>query len=245
MIAEEFRNGGNCVIRLRAEKAPGLCKPVQGPFCGCRGFADACPASLRWPTLVAAKERKSPASPRSIATISTRQLAIEDSRAEIVDAHACVLCDGRKLSARIILISTGGAQCSNGYSGAEYAIIERNFRFPALQAYADCWRRLYRGRVRAIFARSARTSRLLRARKCVRVFDDDLRLGVRDGLAHAGSNFIRHAAHTHRKDANRYHVSLTRRVARSEQVMIATGRRPNTKGLGLNRLASPAIVLAR
>jgi glutathione reductase (NADPH) len=71
----------------------------------------------------------------------------------------------------------------------------------------------------------------------LRGFDDDLRLGVRDGLAHAGVKLHFGMLPTRiEKTPTGYHVSLTRGESLdAEQVMIATGRRPNTKGLGLEQ----------
>jgi len=134
------------------------------------------PASFDWPTLVAAKEKEiSRLSAIYRNNLDKAGVAIEDSRAEIVDAHGVrLIADGRKLSARIILISTGGAPVLEpDIPGREYAITsnEKFSIFRHCKAYADCWRRLYRGRVRCDF-RAARHGRhaCYARRKCVARF---------------------------------------------------------------------------
>jgi len=81
------------------------------------------------------RRRKSPAL-RDLSQQSRQAgVAIEDSRAEIVDAHGVrLIADGRKLSARIILISTGGAPVLEpDIPGREYAITSNEiFDLPAL-----------------------------------------------------------------------------------------------------------------
>jgi glutathione reductase (NADPH) len=201
------------------------------------------PASFDWPTLVAAKEKEiSRLSAIYRNNLDKAGVAVEDSRAEIVDAHGVrLIADGRKLSARIILISTGGAPVLEpDIPGREYAITSNEiFDLPALPK-----RMLIVGggyiavEFAAILARLGTDVTLVtRGENVLRGFDDDLRLGVRDGLAHAGVKLHFGMLPTRiEKTPTGYHVSLTRGESLdAEQVMIATGRRPNTKGLGLEQ----------
>jgi len=245
MIAEEFRIGGTCVIRgCVPKKLLVYASRFKDHFVDAAGFGwTLAPASFDWPTLVAAKEKEiSRLSAIYRNNLDKAGVAVEDSRAEIVDAHGVrLIADGRKLSARIILISTGGAPVLEpDVPGREYAITSNEiFDLPALPK-----RMLIVGggyiavEFAAIFARLGTDVTLVtRGENVLRGFDDDLRLGVRDGLAHAGVKLHFGMLPTRiEKTPTGYHVSLTRGESLdAEQVMIATGRRPNTKGLGLEQ----------
>jgi glutathione reductase (NADPH) len=245
MIAEEFRIGGTCVIRgCVPKKLLVYASRFKDHFVDAAGFGwTLAPASFDWRTLVAAKEKEiSRLSAIYRNNLDKAGVAIEDSRAEIVDAHGVrLIADGRKLSARIILISTGGAPVLEpDIPGREYAITSNEiFDLPALPK-----RMLIVGggyiavEFAAIFARLGTDVTLVtRGENVLRGFDDDLRLGVRDGLAHAGVKLHFGMLPTRiEKTPTGYHVSLTRGESLdAEQVMIATGRRPNTKGLGLEQ----------
>ena len=245
MIAEEFRIGGTCVIRgCVPKKLLVYASRFKDHFVDAAGFGwTLAPASFDWPTLVAAKEKEiSRLSAIYRNNLDKAGVAVEDSRAEIVDAHGVrLIADGRKLSARIILISTGGAPVLEpDIPGREYAITSNEiFDLPALPK-----RMLIVGggyiavEFAAIFARLGTDITLVtRGENVLRGFDDDLRLGVREGLAHAGVKLHFGMLPTRiEKTPTGYHVSLTRgELLDAEQVMIATGRRPNTKGLGLEQ----------
>ncbi len=245
MIAEEFRIGGTCVIRgCVPKKLLVYASRFKDHFVDAAGFGwTLAPASFDWPALVAAKEKEiSRLSAIYRNNLDKAGVAIEDSRAEIVDAHGVrLIADGRQMSARIILISTGGAPVLEpDIPGREYAITSNEiFDLPALPK-----RMLIVGggyiavEFAAIFARLGTDVTLVtRGENVLRGFDDDLRLGVRDGLAHAGVKLHFGMLPTRiEKTPTGYHVSLTRGESLdAEQVMIATGRRPNTKGLGLEQ----------
>ena len=145
-----------------------------------------------------------------------------------------LVADGRRLSAKIILISTGGAPVLEpDIPGREYAITSNEvFDLPSLPK-----RMLIVGggyiavEFAAIFARLGTEVFLaVRGENVLRGFDDDLRCGVRDGLAHAGVKLHFGMQPTRiEKTAAGYHVSLTKGALLDvEQVMLATGRRPNT-----------------
>ncbi|MGO9238069.1 MAG: glutathione-disulfide reductase [Methylocella sp.] len=245
MIAEEFRIGGTCVIRgCVPKKLLVYASRFKDHFVDAAGFGwTLAPASFDWPALVAAKEKEiSRLSAIYRNNLDKAGVAIEDSRAEIVDAHGVrLIADGRQMSARIILISTGGAPVLEpDIPGREYAITSNEiFDLPALPK-----RMLIVGggyiavEFAAIFARLGTDVTLVtRGENVLRGFDDDLRLGVRDGLAHAGVKLHFGMLPTRiEKTPTGYHVSLTRGESLdAEQVMIATGRRPNTKRLGLEQ----------
>ena len=245
MIAEEFRIGGTCVIRgCVPKKLMVYASRFKDDFEDAAGFGwTLAPPSFDWPKLVAAKEKEiSRLSAIYRTNLDKAGVAIEDSRAEIEDAHRVrLVADGRKVSARIILIGTGAAPVLEpDIPGREHAITSNEiFDLPALPK-----RLLIVGggyiavEFASIFARLGTEVLLVtRGENVLRGFDEDLRIGVRDGLAHAGVklNFGMRPTSIE-KIPTGYRVSLTKGASLdADQVMIATGRRPNTNGLGLEK----------
>jgi glutathione reductase (NADPH) len=245
MIAEEFRIGGTCVIRgCVPKKLMVYASRFKDHFADAAGFGwTLAQASFDWPKLVAAKEKEiCRLSAIYRANLDKAGVAVEDSRAEIEDAH-CVrlLADGRKVSTRIILISTGAVPVLEpDIPGREFAITSNEiFDLPSLpKSMLIIGGGYIAVEFAAIFARlGTDVSLATRGENVLRGFDDDLRVGVRDGLANAGVklHFGLQPARIEKTTAD-YHVSLTKGTSLDAgQVMIATGRRPNTTGLGLEK----------
>jgi glutathione reductase (NADPH) len=245
MIAEEFRIGGTCVIRgCVPKKLMVYASRYKDHFADAAGFGwTLAEASFDWQKLVAAKEKEiSRLSAIYRDNLDKAGVAVEYSRATIEDAH-CVrlLADGRKVSARIILISTGAAPVLEpDVPGREYAITSNEvFDLPELPN-----RMLIVGggyiavEFASIFARlGTKVFVAVRGENVLRGFDADMRIGVRDGLAEAGVKLNFGMLPTRiEKSPTGYRVSLTKGGRfDADQVMIATGRRPNTPGLGLEK----------
>ncbi|WGJ14592.1 glutathione-disulfide reductase [Methylocapsa sp. D3K7] len=246
MIAEEFRVGGTCVIRgCVPKKLLVYASRFKDHFDDAAGFGwTLTGASFDWRKLVAAKENEiSRLSAIYRSNLSKAGVAVVDGRAIIEDAHRVrLMADDRKSSAKIILISTGGAPVLEpDIPGREYAITSNEvFDLPSLPK-----RMLIVGggyiavEFASIFARFGTEILLaVRGENVLRGFDDDLRSGVRDGLVHAGVK-LHFGTQPVRieKTAAGIHVSLTKGESLDvEQVMLATGRRPNTAGLGLEKV---------
>ncbi|MGH6840689.1 MAG: FAD-dependent oxidoreductase, partial [Methylocella sp.] len=111
MIAEEFRIGGTCVIRgCVPKKLMVFASRYKDHFEDAAGFGwELAEPSFDWQKLVAAKEKEiSRLSAIYRGNLEKAGIAIEDSRATIEDLHSVrLLADGRTVSAKIILISTG------------------------------------------------------------------------------------------------------------------------------------------
>jgi len=245
MIAEEFRVGGTCVIRgCVPKKLMVYASRFKDHFEDAAGFGWALARpSFDWPKLVAAKEKEiSRLSGIYRSNLEKAGVTIEDSRAEIEDAHTVrLLADGRKVSAKFILISTGAVPVLEpDIPGREYAITSNEiFDLASLPK-----RLLIVGggyiavEFASIFTRlGTDVSLVARGENILRGFDDDLRCGVRDGLIRAGVKLNFGVLPTRiEKSPAGYHVSLTKGMSLDvDQVMIATGRYPNTNGLGLEK----------
>ena len=245
MIAEEFRIGGTCVIRgCVPKKLLVYASRFRDHFADAAGFGwNVAAPSFDWPRLVAGKEREiSRLSAIYRDNLAKEGVAIEDSHAEIEDAHRVrLLANDRKVSARIILISTGAAPVLEpDIPGREYAITSNEvFDLPELpKSMLIVGGGYIAVEFAAIFARlGTQVSLAVRGENVLRGFDGDMRNGVRDGLEQAGVklNFGMLPTHIEKTPAG-CRVSLTKGARFDvDQVMIATGRRPNTAGLGLER----------
>src|SRR4051812_5059447 len=111
MIAEEYRMGGTCVIRgCVPKKLFVIGSHVRHEVEDAAGFGWTIPQiSFDWPTLVANKDKEI-ARLESIYTSNVEKVGVQvvKSRAVIADAHTLRLADGRKVTAKTILIATGG-----------------------------------------------------------------------------------------------------------------------------------------
>ncbi|MGH6842678.1 MAG: FAD-dependent oxidoreductase, partial [Methylocella sp.] len=90
----------------------------------------------------------------------------------------------------------------------------------------------------SIFARlGTEVTLAARGENLLRGFDEDMRIGVRDALAADGVELKFGMLPTRiKKTPTGYRVSLTKGTSiDADQVMIATGRRPNTAALGLEK----------
>ncbi|MGH6834457.1 MAG: glutathione-disulfide reductase [Methylocella sp.] len=245
MIAEEFRIGGTCVIRgCVPKKLMVYASRYKDHFADAAGYGwTVAKTSFDWQKLVAAKEKEiSRLSAIYRDNLAKAGVAVEDGRAAIEDAHSVrLLASGRKVSARFILISTGAAPVLEpDIPGREYAITSNEvFDLPELPK-----RMLIAGggyiavEFASIFARlGTEVSLAARGENVLRGFDGDMRIGVREGLAGAGVKLNFGVLLTRiEKTPMGYRVTLTKGGRLDvDQVMIATGRRPNTSELGLEK----------
>ena len=243
LVAEESRVGGTCVIRG--------CVPKKLYVYASRfvdDFRDAAAfgwsvgeLTFDWPTLVAAKDKEigrlSDAYRDNLARSGAK---LVEQRATVVDPHTVRLADGRELSARHILIACGSRPTMPaGVEGLEHAITSNEiFDLPAFP------RRLLvvgGGYIAVEFASlfqrlGSEVTQVMRGPNVLRGFDDDMRNGMRDAMANAGVvhrfGCLPTSIEKGRDGALRVTLSDDT-VIEVDQALIATGRLPNTRGLGL------------
>ncbi|WP_395666399.1 glutathione-disulfide reductase [Methylocella sp.] len=242
-IAEEFRVGGTCVIRgCVPKKLMVYASRFRDEFEDAAGFGWTVPATLfDWSRLVAAKEHEiSRLSAIYRANLQKAGVALVDSRAEVVDAHRVrLVADGRIVSAKTILVATGGAPVLEpDVPGREHAITSNEiFDLKTMPA-----RLLIVGggyiavEFASVFARlGSKVILASRGENVLRGFDEDMRCGVRDALQAAGvETHFSHLPTAIEKADEAYRVKLTSGLeVEVDQILLATGRRPATAGLGL------------
>jgi glutathione reductase (NADPH) len=245
MIAEEFRIGGTCVIRgCVPKKLMVYASRYKDHFEDSSGFGWSVPApSFEWPNFVAAKEKEiTRLSGVYRSNLAKAGVAIEETRAKVESAHSVRLCaNGRSVSAKTILISTGAAPVLEpDIPGREYAITSNEvFDLPELPKQMLIIGGGYIAvEFASVFARlGTRVSMAVRGENVLRGFDCDMRNGVRDALMQCGVNLHFGVLPIKiEKSAAGHCVTLTKGACvEAEQVLIATGRRPNTNGLGLEK----------
>src|SRR5437588_4319366 len=245
MVAEEFRVGGTCVIRGCIPKRLFVyASRFRDEFEDAEGFGWKIEkTSFDWPTLVVGKEKEITRLSGIYATHMTRAGAqIAEERAVIEDANTVRLVKSdRRVHVRYILIATGGGPVLEPkIPGLEHTITSNEiFDLPVFpQRLLIVGGGYIAVEFASIFARlGASVTQVLRGENVLRGFDDDLRsdLGValrdagidlRTGILPARIDKTNKGLDMHLSDGSCVEV---------DQVLVATGRRPNTKDIGLEK----------
>ena len=244
LVAEEYRIGGTCVIRgCVPKKLYAYASRFADDFADAAGFGWTIPQKpvFDWSRLVASKEKEiTRLSGIYRANLERAGVSMVESRAEVVGPHRIRLrADGREISAKYILIATGATPVLEpAVPGLEHAISSNDvFDLPVFpQRLAIVGGGYIAVEFASVFARlGAEVHQLMRADNVLRGFDADMRNGVRDALSHAGVKFHFGALPTKiEKTDGGLRLTLTAGDSLDvDQVLVATGRRPHTKGLGL------------
>ena len=242
MVAEEFRIGGTCVIRgCVPKKLLVYASRFADDFADAAGFGwRVGETSFDWPTMVRAKEQEiTRLSAIYRANLEKAGVKIIQERAEVAGPQSVRLADGRLIRARHILIAAGAApDLAPAIPGLEHAISSNEiFDLPAFPR-----RLLVVGggyiavEFASVFARlGAAVTQVMRADNILRGFDEDMRTGLREELRHAGImfGFARLPTRIEKRDGALHVAFADGEDLAVDQVLIATGRRPNTARLGL------------
>lgn len=241
-IAEEFRVGGTCVIRgCVPKKLYVMASRFHDDLEDAAGFGwTVGPARFDWAALVAAKEAEITRLEGLYAQNLERSgVTLIRGRGVVAGPNAVAFADGTRVSTRYILVATGGAPAMRpAIAGIEHAISSNEIfdlpEFPRrLLAIGGGFIAL---EFASVFVRlGARTHLSLRADLPLRGFDADLRRLVRDGLAAAGVEIHAGALPTRIEKTPGGLVVTLDDGSRLEvdAVLAATGRIPQTQGLGL------------
>lgn len=243
MVAEEFRVGGTCVIRGCVPKKLMVYASRFGhEFEDAAGFGwSATHPTFDWPTLIRNKDREI-ARLEGIyrANLDASGVEIADSRAVIEDPHTVRLVkDGTRVRAATILVAVGAHPTMEPpIPGGELGITSNE----VFDLKRQPRRILIVGggyiavEFAGIFAGLGSEVTLLhRGDKLLRGFDED----VRDALGEAyGKSGIRLALGVTILRLYREGGSIAASLSDGsslmvDEVLVATGRRPNTGGLGL------------
>ncbi len=240
-IIEEYRVGGTCVIRgCVPKKLFVYASRFADSFDVASSFGWQVDAHFDWPTLVANKDKE-------IVRLEQAYVsALEKPGVEIIRDRAILngpngvklVGTGEILDARHILIATGGQPMRPAIPGAEHGI-SSNEAFD-LEALPHSILIEGGGYIAVEFATifaglGVHTTIIYRGDCVLRGFDEDMRRGLEAGLQNRGIKLIYQTtiASLAKVGAD---ISVTFSdgvIAPFGAVMFATGRRPNTAGLGL------------
>jgi glutathione reductase (NADPH) len=242
MVAEEYRMGGTCVIRgCVPKKLFVIGSHIHHEIEDAAGFGwTVGQVSFDWKTLVANKDKEI-ARLEGIYTTNVEKSGAQVVRARAVleDAHTLRLSDGKKVTAKYILIATGGRP----NHGPEIPGIEHVISSDEAFHLAEMPKRIViqgGGYIALEFAGifkgyGADVTVIYRGDNILRGFDEDVRSHVRKEMEKQGINIITGCTITgieqHGKEFTT-HLSSGSSIA-SDKVMFAIGRHPNVANLGL------------
>jgi glutathione reductase (NADPH) len=245
-IAEEFRVGGTCVIRgCVPKKLLVYASRFADEFHDAAGYGWTVGEPVfDWPTLIANKDLEIDRLERAyVSNLERSKVNIVRSRAVLEDAHRVrLVATGEIVRARHILIATGGWPSHGAdIAGLEHVISSNE----ALDLKALPKRILIQGggyiavEFAGIFrGLGSEVTLVYRGDNILRGFDDDIREHLRSEMEKRGIRILtRKLVEGVEKVDHGLCVSLSDHEAVVvDQVMFATGRRPNVSGLGLERV---------
>ena len=243
-LAEESRMGGTCVIRgCVPKKLMVYASGFPDAFAEARGFGwDIGPAHFDWPRFrkcLEAELDRLEAAYRN--ALKNAGVIIHDSRAVLEDAHTVRLASGERFTTKHILIATGGRPFVPEVPGVELTVTSNEmFHLNTLPARALV---VGGGYIASEFAcilngLGCKVTQYYRGPQILRGFDDEARAHVENGMVAHGVD-IRCKADVARFDKVSGGIRVTARdgsTAEFDLVLCATGRLPNSGGMGLEAL---------
>ena len=241
-IAEEYRFGGTCVIRgCVPKKLLVYASRFHDEFEDAAGFGwSMSQPSFDWPRLIANKDAEiTRLEGLYRGGLERAGVTIMQARAELADAHTLTVQPGnRKITARTILVATGGRPVVPEVPGVGHAITSNEaFNLDALPKSILI---VGGGYIAVEFAcifngLGVDTTLLYRGAKILRGFDEELRDYLTEELFKRRIDVVCNAEIA-AIDKGWTHLKATLKdgsTVETAKVMYATGRDPNTKGLGL------------
>lgn len=245
-IAEEYRFGGTCVIRgCVPKKLFVYASQFHEHFEDAAGFGwEVGESRFDWKKLVAAKDqeitRLEGLYRKGLTNAGAEQI---DSRAELVDAHTVLIkATGKTVTAERIIVAVGGAPSVHGALPGYEHCISSNEAFH-LEKLPEAILIEGGGYIAVEFANifhglGVKTTLIYRGKEILSRFDQDMRRGLHAAMQAKGIDILcEDVILSVEKKAEGQLIAKTKQGKTLEvgQVMLAIGRSPNTKGLGLEQ----------
>jgi glutathione reductase (NADPH) len=243
-VVEEDRVGGTCVIRgCVPKKLFVYASRFADMFEIAPSFGWTVDASFDWPTLVANKDKEiARLEAAYVAAVERPGGTILRDRAVLTGSNSARLIkSGREITAKYILVATGGHPHVPDIPGKELGITSNEaFHLERLPHSI-----LIEGggyistEFATVFAGlGVPTTIVYRGDKVLRGFDEDVRIGLEAGLQERGVKLIYETTiRSLEKKGNDVVARFSDEVdAPYGAVFFATGRRANTKGIGLEEI---------
>ena len=243
MVAEEYRVGGTCVIRgCVPKKLMVLASRFTDDFEDAEGFGwSVGERRFDWTTLIANKDREIDRLERIYRTnLDKAGVEIVDSRAVIEGPHAVrLVASGKLVRARVILIAVGAHPVMQPViPGGELGITSNEVFH--LERQPERVLVVGGGYIAVEFAGifaglGSKVTLLHRGDKLLRGFDEDVRDLLAEAYTMRGIDLrLGMTLERLEKTAGGIRASLSDgQTVEVDQVLVATGRRPSTEGLGL------------
>lgn len=245
-VAEEYRVGGTCVIRgCVPKKLFVYASHFAEDFEDAAGYGwTVGETSFSWAKLIENKDKEiDRLNGIYIRNLERAGVAIIPSRAILKDAHTVhLVAEGRDVTADKILIATGATPFKpHVVPGIEHAITSNEaFHLEELPKHITV---VGGGYIAVEFAGifnglGVETTLLYRRDLILRGFDDDLRSGLMEEMRKKGVDLRTNAdiASIERKGKVLHATLKDGSVLETGAIMYATGRVPNSRGLGLEEL---------
>ena len=243
-LAEQSRMGGTCVIRgCVPKKLMVFASEMPQAVAQARSYGwDASLSSFDWPqfrTQLETELTRLEAAYRK--TLTSAGVVIHHARAHLLDPHTVALSTGQTLRAKHILIATGGRPFVPDIPGADLGVTsDAMFHLPALPHRAVI---VGGGYIASEFAcilngMGVKVTQIYRGAQILRGFDSEARDHVVAGMERSGITIRRDLDVTRLdKAGDQIAVQVSDGTSlTSDLVLFATGRTPNTAGLGLQAL---------
>ena len=243
-IAEELRVGGTCVLRgCVPKKLLVIGSHFADDFEDARayGWDLGGTPSHDWGALIAAKNKE-------LDRLHQIYLGIlERNKVEVINGRATIAgpnevsINGRTVTAKNILVATGGWPSLPQIPGIEHAITSNEaLELPRLPEHIVIAGGGYIAvEFAGIFASmGARVTQIVRADKILRGFDEDVRTTLQEEMTKKGVTIRtgHKIASVAKRADGRLDLTLEDGSCLTcDQVLYATGRHPNTRGLGLEQ----------
>ncbi|MBP2226865.1 glutathione reductase (NADPH) [Azospirillum agricola] len=239
-ICEGSRVGGTCVIRgCVPKKLLVYAAQFRDGFEDSRGYGwDAHAPAFDWETLIARKDAEiDRLNGIYISMLKNSGVTLIEGNGRIVDRHTVEVA-GRRYTARNILIATGGWPSLPPIEGIEHAATSNEaLHLPTLPHSVLI---LGGGYIAVEFAGifrglGAEVTLMIRGDELLNGFDDDIRIALAQEMRKRGITIISRCKPV-KLEQGPGGYTLTDHMGRQHSaglVMAATGRKPNTKDLGL------------
>ena len=240
-LAEEYRMGGTCVIRgCVPKKLMVFASGYSEMFDDARAYGwDLEEGPFNWPrfrTHLHAELDRLEGIYRKL--LGGSDVEIFDARASLKDPHTVSLSTGQTITAKHILVATGGRPVVPDMPGSELGITSNDIFL--LDEMPKSILIVGGGYIASEFAGilnglGVAVTQFYRGAQILRGFDDEARGLVAEGMRakgvdlHLGTNIVEMA----KRDGGIWVKATNGSEKTYDQVMFATGRAPNTDGMGL------------
>ncbi|CAN7427284.1 glutathione-disulfide reductase [Acidovorax sp. LjRoot118] len=245
-VAEEYRFGGTCVIRgCVPKKLFVYASQFHEHFEDAAGYGwQVGTPTFDWKALIAAKDKE-------IARLEglyrrgldTNGAEIIDSRAELVDAHTVrIVATGKTVTAERIVIATGGAPnphaalpghelCISSNEAFDLAELPRSILIAGGGYIAVEFANIFHGL-------GVEVTLIYRGKEILSRFDHDMRQGLHKAMVDKGirillTDVIENVTKVEGDGGGLIATTKNGETIAVDNIMLALGRDPNTRGLGL------------